>query len=297
MDIVGKARRLEQKIARTVDAAVGEFLGESGSSAIEIVHGVVEAAEQQVQEAGRGRRVFPFNRVVVYVPAPVRDRQTRARVAAVVEGPPSLADRLRERLESVGCRVEALATDVVYVPKPLSDWKSPDYHVKFERSAQVPIPSNSQSSGPSRLRLTVVTGAADQRVYGFTGGRIDIGRRAEVLDGRQRLVRTNHVAFSEEGPDVNRTVSRRHAHIEYRRTAREYRLWDDRSAHGTAVVRGGRTIPVLSGSRGTRLLPGDEIILGQARMRVGIESPSESRDASAGPAQPRRPRARPSSQS
>jgi len=280
MDIVGKARKLERRIARSVDAAVGEFLGgarSTSSSAIEIVHAVVDLAEQQVQEAGRGRRVFPFTRVVVQVPAAARDHQARARFAAVADGPPSLTSRVRERLESVGCKMSALTVDVVYVPKPHADWSSPEYHVEFERVEAAPAPPEPAPAAapapPMRLKLAVLSGAADRRTYVFDGGRVDIGRRAEVVDARQRLVRTNNIAFAEEGPEVNHTVSRRHAHILYSETAREYRLWDDRSAHGTAVVRDGRTIPVPSGSRGTRLRSGDEIVVGQVRLRVTLEPP------------------------
>jgi hypothetical protein len=279
MDIVGKARRLERRIARSVDAAVGGFLGEPGGvSALEIVHAVVDAAEQQVQEAGRGRRLFPFNRVVVYIPAAARDKQARARFAAVAAGPPSLTSRLRERLEAAGCKADDLSADVVFVAKPQPEWRSPDYHVDFERgraAAPPPPEPEPQPDEPPRLRLTVTAGSADRKVLLFDGGRVDIGRRAEVVDAQQRLVRTNHVAFTEDGEDVNRTVSRRHAHIIYNPTAHEYRLWDDRSAHGTAVVRGGRMIPVPSGARGTRLQSGDEIVVGQARLRVALEPASK----------------------
>jgi FHA domain len=278
MDIVGKARKLERRISRSVDAAVGELLGESGasSSPIEIVHAVVDAAEQQVQEAGRGRRLFPFNRVILYVPAAARDRETRARFAAVTDGPPSLTSRVRERLQAIGCKTDDLSADIVYVPKPLPEWRSPEFHVDFERIAPAPAPPAAAPAPVEipRLRLTVVSGTADRRTYLFEGGRIDIGRRSEVVDARQRVVRTNHVAFAEDGADVNRTVSRRHAHIIYSATAHEYRLWDDRSAHGTSVLRGGRTIPVPSGARGTRLQSGDEVVVGQARLRVTFESPS-----------------------
>jgi len=65
-------------------------------------------------------------------------------------------------------------------------------------------------------------------------------------------------------------VSRQHAHIEYVDAGRHYRLRDDRSAHGTSIVRNGRTVLVPAGSRGIRLESGDEIVLGEARARVGI---------------------------
>jgi hypothetical protein len=63
-------------------------------------------------------------------------------------------------------------------------------------------------------------------------------------------------------------VSRRHAHIAFSTEDRCYRVWDDRSAHGTNIVRGGRTIKVPAGARGTKLETGDEIALGHARLRV-----------------------------
>ena len=92
-----------------------------------------------------------------------------------------------------------------------------------------------------------------------------------MLDHRQHLIRVNHIAFTEGDNDVNRTVSRRHAHVAYSAVSREYRLHDDGSSRGTAILRNGRTIRVPQGSRGIRLESGDEIVLGEARLRVRIK--------------------------
>src|SRR4029079_8522253 len=105
MDFAGKARKLERRISRTVDAAVDEFMGRSATAPLEIVHGVLDRAEHEVQEIGRGRRVFPFNRVRVLVLTGPRDKETRARFDAVVQGPPSFSERLAARLRSAGCAV------------------------------------------------------------------------------------------------------------------------------------------------------------------------------------------------
>lgn len=266
MDIVGKARNLERRIARTVDAAVDEFMGKDAPAPLEIVHAVLDRAEQQIQEAGRGRRVFPFNRVVVHVVAAARDKEARARYAAAAEGPPTLTERLISRLESAGCRVGSLIAEVVYVAKPGAEWRTPAFHVEFDRAP--PVPAGTVE--PVRIRLTVAKGDAEQRAYVFSGGRIDIGRGTEVLDQRQRLIRTNHVAFREEGTDANSSVSRRHAHVVYGADAGEYRLCDDHSTHGTSIIREGRTIKVPAATRGARLQAGDEIALGHARLRVSI---------------------------
>jgi hypothetical protein len=276
MDITGKARKLERRISRTVDAAVEEFMGRSVTAPLEIIQAVVDRAEHEILEIGRGRRVFPFNRVRVLVVAGPRDKESRARFAAVLEGPPSLAQRLADRLRSAGCAVGTIGTEVVYTRRRGPDWTDADFHVEFDRTGEPPaLPPPPLVGDAPRIKLAVITGRAEHRAYTFSGGRIDIGRRAEVVDQLQRLIRTNHVAFSEEGPEENHSVSRRHAHIEFSDRDRCYRIWDDRSAHGTSIVRGGRTIKVPAGTRGTKLEPGDEIALGHARVRVTLETRNE----------------------
>lgn len=270
MDIVGKAKKLERTIARTLDVAVGELVGGAATAPLEIVHGVVERAEQEIVETGRGQRVFPFNRIKLHVLAGARDREARARVVAVVDGPPSLADRVRARLQAAGCRRPDLTVEVAFASKAGKQWGSGDYHVEFGRAEAEAPPPPAAPVSPPQLRLTIVHGKAARRTYLFTGGRADLGRRAEVLDAKQRVVRTNHVAFDEEGPEANRSVSRRHAHVVYVEDTHEYRLQDDRSVHGTNIVRNGRTIAVPAGSRGVRLQNGDEILLGQARIKVEL---------------------------
>ena len=271
MDIAGKARKIERRLARTVDAAIGELVGRDEPAPIEILHAVLDRAEQEVQEIGRGRRVFPYNCVRVHVVAAPDDSGARARFDAVIAGPPSLADRLAERLRLAGCSEVLAVTEIVYTPQTGDAWDDPRFHVVFDRVVETPQAPPPPPAGPAqtlRLKLTVVKGSADQRAYAFSGGRIDIGRRAEVIDQKHRLIRTNQVAFSEEGADENRTVSRRHAHIEFVEREGRYRIWDDRSTHGTSILRGGKTIQVPAGAKGTRLEAGDEIALGQARLKV-----------------------------
>jgi len=271
MDFAGKAQKIERKLTRTLDAAIGELVGRDEPAPLEIVHAVLDRAEREIQEIGRGRRVFPFTRVRVLLLAGPRDRETRARLDAVLTGPPSLADRLAERLAAAGCAGVSVATELAYVKQRGADWRDTRYHVVFDRveAGAAPVPPAARTAVP-RLKLTVLKGSAAQRAYVFTGGRIDIGRRAEVVDQRQRLIRTNHVAFAEDGAEENQSVSRRHAHIEF--AGGGYRILDDRSAHGTSVVRAGRTIKVPAGARGARLSSGDEIALGQARLRVTIDA-------------------------
>ena len=272
MDISGKARKLERRLARSVDAAIGELVGHDAPAPIEIAHAVLDRAEREVQEIGRGRRVFPFTRVRVFALASPRDKDARARLEAVFAGPPSLADRLSERLRAAGCGYVRLATETVYVKQAGPDWEQAAFHVVFDRLAEADTSVATAVAAPAipRLKVTVVKGTAAQRAYVFAGGRIDIGRRQEVLDQHQRLIRTNQVAFLEDEADENRSVSRRHAHIAFAGPDGGYQIWDDRSAHGTSLVRGGRTIAVPASARGTRLSSGDEIVLGHARLKITI---------------------------
>jgi hypothetical protein len=280
MDIAGTARKIERRLARSVDAAIGELVRRTAPAPIEIVHAVIEQAEGRVQDIGRGRRVFPFNRLVVHVLAPAADPELRARVQAIVDGPPSLTERMRERLTALGCDAGSLVCQLAFAQTPGAGWSAREFHVEFQKLAQKPSAPRVPSGAPPLVRLAPVAGATAKRGYAFAAERIDIGRGTEVLDSRQRVMRTNQVAFVEGPDEASRTVSRRHAHVVYT-APHEYRICDDRSAHGTAIVRNGRTIPVPPGTRGVRLRSGDEIVLGQARLKVTIESPPAGSSAGA----------------
>ena len=144
--------------------------------------------------------------------------------------------------------------------------RSAEFHVDFSRGA-VPEQAPSEPAVIREITLTVINGSAEQPVYALTLERINIGRCTEVRDSRNRLLRTNHVAFSDGAGPINETVSRAHAHIDCDKIG-EYRLFDDRSAHGTSIVRNGKTIGVPAGSRGVRLLSGDAVVLGEARLSI-----------------------------
>jgi len=72
MDLLARARKLESQLTRTVDRAAARLLPVGGREPLEIAHAVVEAVEHEVQPAGRGRQLFPFNRIHVSVRAPSR---------------------------------------------------------------------------------------------------------------------------------------------------------------------------------------------------------------------------------
>jgi FHA domain-containing protein len=271
MNILNKARQLETLLTRGFNNAAQMLDNGAPAEPLELVHSIVEALEDQIQPAGRGKHVFPFNRLKVFVVA--ESRESRARFEAVMEGDPSLTDRIVEHLHAAGCDTRDLLVKVHYISQRQSDWTRPQFHIDFARVST----TNATPAAPlpeSCIHLAVVAGEADQPEYRFSHARIDLGRCSEVRDHRNRLIRMNHVAFADANGNLNETVSRRHAHIDYLQATGEYRVCDDGSAHGTGVLRRGRTIVVPTGARGIRLQSEDEIVLGEARLRVTIEARS-----------------------
>ena len=272
MNILHKVRRLEAGMTRAVERAAREWSRSGAQEPLEVAQGIVDVVAARLEPAARGRYVFPFNRIHVSIVAPSKD--DRARFAAVLESEPTLKDRITTRLRDAGCDSDVQIA-VAYVPRPGADWSASEFHVDFTRGAPAAAPQPAApaplpvAASPRELTITVVNGTAEQATYVFALPRVNLGRCAEVRDTLSRLVRTNHVAFLDAGSS-NHSVSRRHAHIEFVEASRDYRIRDDRSAHGTSVVRKGRTVAVPAGSRGIRLESGDEIVLGEVRARVQI---------------------------
>ena len=265
LDLLGKARRLESALARRFDRAARDAVGAVPREPLEIVHLVVDAVEREIQSGGRGTRVFPFNSITLSVLAP--SREDRARFEAVITGEPSLRERIVEHLRSKRCPIDDLTVEVAYVAKA-KEWRHPQFNLAFARVVRVPTTEIRPEPSLTRIDLTVVRGTAERKTYSFAATRIDLGRCAEVRDTRNRLIRTNHVAFVEGSGEINQSVSRRHAHLVYESTSGGYRLRDDGSVHGTSVVRNGGIVAVPRGSLGVRLRSGDEIALGEARLRI-----------------------------
>ena len=270
-DILDRARKLESRVARALTRAAEDVVGSAAREPLEIAHAIVDAVERQVESAGRGARLFPFNSIAVSVLAPSQD--SRARLDALFAATPSLRDRVVNRLQSAGCDARDLRVELMYVGRAARSWDNPHFHVAFDRVAIAEAAPAAVDSMPARVEASVLRGVAERRTYSFAMSRIDLGRGVEVRDDRHRLLRTNHVVFVEGSAAMNQTVSRRHAHIAVEPSG-VCRLHDDRSEHGTGIVRGGRIIPVPAGSRGVRLRSGDEIALGEARVRIRIVEPS-----------------------
>jgi hypothetical protein len=266
MDVLGRARRLESTIAAKLDEAAKGLVRSRRREPLEIVVAILDAVEQRIEPTGRGARVFPFNRIELSVVAP--SREARGRLEAVLAGDVPLRARILDRVQAAGCSPGDVVVDIHYVDSAGPNWSSPEFDLQFARVAEPAAAGPVAAPQPGRVDIRVLRGVMERWAYSLTEARIDVGRGGEVRDHRNRLIRTNHVVFTEGGGEVNQTVSRKHAHIAYEPLTGHFRLHDDGSEHGTEIVRAGRTIAVHRGARGVRLQSDDELVLGEARVRI-----------------------------
>jgi len=268
VDILKKVRDIESTIARQFDSAARKLARPGAREPLEIVHAIVDVVDREIQPAGRGRRVFPYNRIRVSVVA--ASREARRRLEPVLDGNNELQRRVDDKLRRAGCEPSGVAVSVAYTSRAHKHWDDPDFHVAFASVDEPTIERDEPSAQPARLDVAIVRGVAEKRSYSFVSDRIDIGRCVEVKDTQHRLIRSNDIVFVEGALAPNETVSRQHAHISYHSASGEFRVYDDGSAHGTQIVRQGTTVTVQRGVRGVRLRSGDEIVVGDARMRIRI---------------------------
>jgi hypothetical protein len=182
-----------------------------------------------------------------------------------------LEQEVHGALRAAGCRFpENLRIDVdprVGLPRRGEDW------LVVEAISQ-------ESAGPSRTvaRLTVREGAANTGELRLEKPRTNIGRTRDVYRD-EGLFRRNDLVFEEEN-EINRSVSREHAHIQFDKVTGEYRLFNDRwyargerqpRECGTWIVRDGMSQEVHRNARGTKLEPGDEIHFGKAVVIFELE--------------------------
>jgi len=165
-----------------------------------------------------------------------------------------------------------------------------DLQLEFRTTPRLPAPkeawiqveaeSRAKPLDPSPIiahrsaRLVVLRGTANRSEILLKRARINIGRTTEVSrsDGPSRR---NDLAFIED-TEINRTVSREHAHVVHHKTSGEYRLYNDRwyksegrskENCGLWIIRDGLSQEVHRNPRGFKLHPGDDIQLGQALVR------------------------------
>lgn len=146
------------------------------------------------------------------------------------------------------------------LPGPGEGWVAVETEMDAASSAQEP-------ARPQRTaRLVVLQGTANKPELALNKTRTNIGRTVDVFhdDGPARR---NDLAFVEDS-EINRTVSREHAHIVAQKKSSEYRIFNDRWYKGANcglwILREGLSQPVHRGDHGLVLQAGDEIHAGRA---------------------------------
>ena len=239
----------ENPLARTTPA-------ESPRELAEIRFAVLEEVRRHSYRAG-ARMVFPFDLVRVAMRGV---EESRAGVFRSGFFRSYLEHEIKGNLGADSVRFpEQLRVDVeVATGLPLAN----------EAWLTVAVGSQEHAAGSKKpARLLVRTGSANAVELTIEKSRVHIGREVDVYrDGG--IFRRNDLAFVEDS-DVNRSVSREHAHIDYDNTTGDHRLFNDRwyargTDCGTRIVRDGVSLEVHRDTRGTKLEPGDEIHLGRA---------------------------------
>jgi hypothetical protein len=252
-------------VTRTLQARVRGFFDPpigAAAAPLELLQAALDELERKVQPAGRGARVFPFNRIVVHVAQPAPDR---AAIDAVFQ---QLDARLRERLAELRCEIRAPLVTSVSVMERVSE-AEPILRVECVNDAEVRAIPGDGTAVPE-LHVRVARGQGDRGDYFFKGGVVSIGRGAEPSDAFGR-VRRNDVAFADVRDGVSETVARAHARVEFDPHLRAYLLFNESSSNPTFLLRGGRSLRVTPRDRrGTRLESGDQVQLGLAVVAVAI---------------------------
>lgn len=233
---------------------------------LEICQAVLDEVEGKVQPVGRGRRVFPYNRLVIRVRPSGADRP------ALEAAFGTLPVRVRERLREMQCDGGGVDVKVALLKRVPADWPEGQWFALdcFGDPGTAAAPS---ATPAAFVQIIVVKGAASSRSYTFTEQVISIGRTAEPADDRGQ-VRRNRVAFLDKVDGVTETVGRAHARLRFDPKTGDYYVLDEGSSNGTSVIRGGTAIPVPPRDpRGVRVLSGDEVQVGRAVLRLVLGSP------------------------
>ncbi len=228
-----------------------------GRELLEIRREILEDVRDRIEALGEGRCLFPYNTVAVRIVA--RDAEERQALEAA-----ALEQDIAELLKAADCAIpEGFTVSVAVLEDAAAASAGRPFQIGYSnRKAAV-----AERGKRPPIKLTVLRGEADAAEYSLAAERVNLGRLKEVLGEKEGLRRINDVAFA----DTETTVSREHAYIRYDLDTGKFRVYDSGSQRGTSVYRDGRRVDVPRGpTRGVQLQAGDEIHLGEARVRFEV---------------------------
>lgn len=262
-------RRIEKSLDHRLRSIFAGGRDEPGArEAIELYRDALDQIASRSTVGKRGDRVFPFNLITIELLASGAERKA---VLETLFDPGQLGDDVRATLEEDRITPpQDLTVAVRYSEDALVEMR-----IVCERSEKpasaAPRPTLPPAVAPAAIapaRLLTVTGVSSAAELILDHPRVNLGREAEVVDTMGRAIRRNELSFPEDAHEANPSVSRSHAHIAFDGRSGQWRIFDDGSSLGTVLFREGRRIDVPAhASRGVALRPGDEIYLGQVRLR------------------------------
>jgi len=268
---MSRVQKLEHRIDQKLRQMLRSSSPDQAREPIEVYRAILEEVMSRIDALPRGRRTFVFSRVSVRVLLPNPER--RRSYELLFTEADSLTRDLKSHFEENKVEYPTrFKVDVELVDSLPLDVSLRGFEVTYSNP-----PAAAPGPDTIPIRLTILVGNAERNQYEFAKHRINIGRLGEVLDSDLRTVRRNDIALKDDSTMENATVSRAHAHLEYDPDSNRFRLFDDGSARGTIVIRDGSVIPVPQGnSKGILLKPGDEIILGEVRIRLELLEPDST---------------------
>ena len=266
-------RRIEKSVDQRLRSIFGGGDAEPGArEAVELYRDALDQIANRATAGKRGDRVFPFNLITIELAAGNAERKA---VLETLFDPGQLGDDIRATLkEERATPPDDLTVAVMYPADALVEMRVVCERV--EPPEKAPAGTIAQPTVAVELvpaRLVTLTGVSSEPEYTLDRLRINLGREGEVSDTLGRTIRRNELFFPEAAHEANSSVSRSHAHIRFDASSRDWRIFDDGSSIGTTLFRNGRRIDVPAhAGRGVALRPGDEIYLGQVRLRFEMPS-------------------------
>jgi pSer/pThr/pTyr-binding forkhead associated (FHA) protein len=254
---------------------LGKAIFESPFSASRISEEVPEMAEIRLAALDAikskshrvsGKMVFPFNVVRIHLSG-VPEKQAETFQSQFLSK--YFEEELRGGLARSSyrfpddLRVEMQTSPVM--PGPKENW------IRVETETVAAPPREAIDPAVAKPALVIVQGTANVAELQLEKIRTNIGRTIDVYKS-EGPSRRNDLAF-EEDTEINRTVSREHAHLMWDKKSGEVRIFNDRwykmgadseANCGIWIVRDGLSQPIHRNARGVALKAGDEIHLGRA---------------------------------
>jgi hypothetical protein len=260
-------RRIEKSLDQRLRAIFSGGDDEPGArEAVELYRDALDQIASKATAGKRGERIFPFNLITIELRA---ENDERKAVLETLFDPGQLGDDIRATLKEEGVGVGGDLTVAV----KYAEGAAVEMRVLCSREEPPQKAAAGNIARPTAARLVTVTGVSSEAEFSLDRMRINLGREREITDTLGRAIRRNELFFPEQAHEANPSVSRSHAHIRFDELSGEWRIFDDGSSIGTTLFRDGRRIDVPAhAGRGVALRQGDEIYLGQVRLRFEMGS-------------------------